>query len=137
MLLPGTEMHLVTFVFTLLECAMFFVQLALFLIRPSDRHRRWYLVLLGLLIVYNITGGLFPDPAIDIPEHVQNIIAYGTGFLAAAYFPYYFYRVFDLRLLRFHALFGVPLFLLLPFLLFFVIDYAWHKDIVLAVRYGV
>lgn len=137
MQLPGTEMHLVTFVFTLLECAMFFVQLALYLIRPADRHRRWYLVLLGLLIVYNITGGLFPDPNIGIPVHIQYIIAYGTGFLTAAYFPYYFYRVFHLRLLRFHALYGVSLLLLLPFLLFFVIDYTWHRDIELAVQYGV
>ena len=135
--MPGTEMHIVTFVFTLLECAMFFVQLALFLIRPADRHRKWYLVLLGLLIVYNITGGLFPDPTIGIPVHIQNIIAYGTGFLAAAYFPYYFYRVFNLRLLRFHALYGVLLFLLFPFLLFFVVDYTLHKDLNLAVRYGV
>jgi len=137
MLLPGTEMHIVTFVFTLLECAMFCVQLALYLIRPADRHRRYFLVLIDLLIVYNITGGLFPDLAIPIPVHIQNIIAYGTGFLTAAYFPYYFYRVFNLRLLRFHALYGVPLFLLLPFLLFFVISYAWHKDLWLAIRYGV
>lgn len=133
----GTEMHVVTFVFTLLECAMFFVQLALYLIRPADRQRRWYLILLALLIVYNITGGLFPDPAIGLPIHTQNIVAYGTGFLTAAYFPYYFYRVFNLHLLRFHAFYGVPLFLLLPFLLFFVIVYAWHKDIGFAVRYGV
>lgn len=137
MTVPGTEMHVVTFTFILLESAMFFLQLALYLIRPSDRHRRWYLVLLSLLILYNTTGGLFPDPNINLPIHVQNIIAYGTGFLTAAYFPYYFYRAFDLKLLRFHALYGVPLFLLLPYLSFFVIGYAMHRDLEYAIRYGV
>ncbi|WP_229717659.1 helix-turn-helix transcriptional regulator [Parapedobacter defluvii] len=130
-------MHIVTFTFILLESAMFFLQLALYLIRPSDRHRRWYLILLFLLILYNTTGGLFPDPDINLPVHVQNIIAYGTGFLTAAYFPYYFYRAFGLKLLRFHALYGVPLFLLLPYLLFFVIGYAMHQDLEYAIRYGV
>ncbi|WP_207428902.1 response regulator transcription factor [Pedobacter sp. SYSU D00535] len=133
----GTEMHVVTFVFVLLEIIMFFYQLLYYLFRPQDKSRMWYLVLLSLLIIYNITGGLFPDPKLDIPIKVQNIAAYGSGFLMASYFPYYFYRAFELKRLRFHALYGVPLFLILPYILFFVIGYSIDGDLNLAIRYGV
>lgn len=133
----GTEMHMVTFVFVLLEIIMFFYQLLYYLFRPQDKSRMWYLILLSLLIVYNITGGLFPDPKISIPIKVQNIAAYGSGFLMASYFPYYFYKAFELKRLRFHALYGVPLFLILPYILFFVIGYSMNGNLDLAIRLGV
>jgi DNA-binding CsgD family transcriptional regulator len=97
----------------------------------------WYLILLSLLIIYNITGGLFPDPQLNIPIVTQNIIAYGSGFLMASYFPYYFYKAFELIRLRFHALFGVPLFLMLPYIVFFVIAYSFNGNLEFAIRYGV
>ena len=96
MLVFATEMHIVTFVFALLEIIMFFYQLIYYLSRPQDESRKWYLILLFLLIIYNITGGLFPNPKLDIPIITQNIIAYGSGFFAAAYFPYNFYKGFNL-----------------------------------------
>ncbi|HXH99313.1 MAG TPA: helix-turn-helix transcriptional regulator [Sphingobacteriaceae bacterium] len=97
----------------------------------------WYLILLFLLIAYNITGGLFPDPKLDISLVTQNIIAYGSGFLMASYFPYYFYKGFELKRLRFHAVYGVPLFLLLPYLAFFVIGYSFNENLDFAINYGV
>src|SRR5690606_18134941 len=129
MLVFGTEMHLVTFIFLLLEVFLFFYQFIHYLQRPQDKGRMWYLVLLFLLITYNITGGLFPDANIAIPIVAQNIIAYGSGFLMGAYFPYYFYRAFELKRLRFHAIYGVLCFLLLPYLIFFVIDYGIDGDL--------
>lgn len=137
MLVFGTEMHLVTFVFVILETVMFFYQLFHYLYRPQDKQRLWYLILLSLLIIYNITGGLFPDPRLNIPIVSQNIIAYGSGFLMASYFPYYFYKAFELTRLRFHALFGVPLFLILPYIVFFVIAYSFNGNLESAIRYGV
>ncbi len=137
MLVFGTEMHLVTFIFIALESIMLGCQLIVYYIRPNDDYRKWYIILLFLLIVYNITGGLLPDPKINIPVYLQNIIAYGTGFIMASYFPFYFYKAFDLRLLRFHALYGVPLFLIIPYLLFFVISYSIHEDLGFAIRYGI
>lgn len=137
MLVFGTQMHVVTFVFVLLESVMFFYQLLYFLFRPQDRSRLWYLILLFLLIVYNITGGLFPDPKIPISIISQNIIAYGSGFLMASYFPYYFYRGFELTRIRFHAHYGVLLFLLLPYFIFFVIDYSLHGNLDSAIKNGV
>ncbi len=137
MLLPGTEMHIVTFVFTLLEIVMFSYQLIYYLSRPQDQNRLWYLILLFLLIVYNITGGLFPDKNIDLPIIIQNIIAYGSGFLMASYFPYYFYRAFNLKSLRFHAIYGVLLFLIIPYLVFFVIVYSVNGNLHFAIENGI
>ncbi|SDM97507.1 regulatory protein, luxR family [Daejeonella rubra] len=137
MLVFGTEMHIVTFNFIALEIAMVFYQLIYTLSRPEDKNRMWYMILLFLLIVYNITGGLFPDPQINIPIVTQNIIAYGSGFLMAAYFPYYFYKGFDLPRLRFQAIYGVLLFLIVPYLIFFVIGYSINKNLDLAIEYGI
>lgn len=132
-----TEMLLETFIFVVLEFVMFFYQLIHYLSRPQEKQRLYYLILLLILIVYNITGGLFPDPNINIPIHVQNSIAYGSGFLMASYFPYYFYKGFELKALRFHATYGALLFLLLPFLIFFVGVYFSNHNLDYAVRYGV
>ncbi len=136
MLVFGTEMHIVTFIFVILEIAMFFYQLIYYLFRPQDKSRLWYTILLLLLIIYNITGGLFPDPEITIPIITQNIIAYGGGFLVASYFPYYFYKGFGLKRLRFHALYGVPLFLLGPYIIFFVVGYSINGNLEAAIKFG-
>jgi len=130
-------MHIVTFAFVMLEILMFFYQLTYYLFRPKDKSRLWYLILLSLLIFYNITGGLFPDPNINISIINQNIIAYGSGFLMASYFPYYFYKGFNMNGLRFHALYGVPLFLILPYLVFFVFVYSLNGNLDVAIKYGI
>jgi DNA-binding CsgD family transcriptional regulator len=98
--------------------------------------RKWYLILLGLMLFYNITGGLFPDPKIKIPINIQMMIAYGSGFMMASYFPYYFYKAFDLKSLRWHALFGVPLFLFGPYVVFFVVIYAINGNLNVDIKYG-
>lgn len=136
MLVFGTQIHLVTFIFIVLEFCMFIFQLASYFYWPKDKNRGWYLILLFLMLLYNITGGLFPDPKITIPINIQEMIAYGTGFLMASYFPFYFYKGFDLKSLRWHALFGVPLFLMLPYLVFFVLVYAINGKLNVDIRYG-
>ncbi|MDB5119765.1 MAG: Regulatory protein luxR family [Sphingobacteriales bacterium] len=137
MLVFNTEMHVITLVFVVLESIMFFFQLLYYLLRPQDKPRLWYLILLSLFIIYNVTGGLFPDPNFDISVITQNIIAYGSGFAVACYFPYYFYKGFGLTRLRFHALYGVPLFLILPYLIFFVVGYSISGNLDSAIKYGV
>ncbi|RKR83411.1 regulatory LuxR family protein [Mucilaginibacter gracilis] len=138
MLVFGTEMHVVTLFFVTLELVMFGVQFGYYLNQPEDKPRFWYLLLLGLLIVYNVSGGLFPDSEITfISIRTQNIIAYGSGFLMASYFPFYFYMAFELKRLRFHAIYGVPLFLLLPYVVFFIISYSLNDNIDFAVKYGI
>ncbi|MFA6275792.1 MAG: helix-turn-helix transcriptional regulator [Pedobacter sp.] len=103
---------------------------------PEDKSRFWYLILIVFLIFYNICGGLFPDPKIGISITIQNILAYGSGFLMASYFPYFFYRGFNLSKLRFHAFYGVPLFLLLPYIAFFIVFYAITRNLEKAIHYG-
>lgn len=136
MLVYGTQIHIVTFVFILLETCMAIFQLAYYSMRPRDKNRIWYLILLFLMLVYNIAGGLFPDPAIGIPVPVQEMAAYGSGFLMASFFPLYFYKAFDLKALRWHALFGVPLFLILPYVIFFVIVYAINGNLNTDIKLG-
>lgn len=137
MLVFGTQIHIVTFVFIVLEFIMFCFQLIYYLFRPQDEQRKWYLLLLALMLFYNVTGGLFPDSNItSIPVSIQEMIAYGSGFLTASYFPFYFYQAFDLKSLRWHALYGVPLFLLCPYLLFFVIVYAINGNLNADIRIG-
>lgn len=131
------EMHGLTAVVIVLELMTLSVQLYFYLAWPYDKRRLNYLVLLLLLIVYNLTGGFFPDPQLQwIPVVWQNVVAYGSGFLVAAYFPYYFYNAFELRSLRFHALYGTALFLLLPYLVFFVLVYPLSGNLDFAIRYG-
>lgn len=138
MLVLETEMHIITLLFVILELVMFGIQLGYYFNQPENKPRFYYLILLFLLLLYNITGGLFPDPGINsISVQMQTIIAYGSGFLMASYFPFYFYKAFDLTLLRFHAIYGVPLFLLLPYILFFVISYSINNNLDFATKYGV
>jgi DNA-binding CsgD family transcriptional regulator len=137
MLVFGTQVHIVTFIFIVLEFIMFCFQFIYYLFRPQDTPRKWYLILLALMLFYNITGGLFPDPNINsISVSIQEMIAYGSGFLMASYFPFYFYKAFALKALRWHSLFGVPLFLMCPYLLFFVIVYAINGNLDTDIRYG-
>ncbi|PAW95192.1 helix-turn-helix transcriptional regulator [Mucilaginibacter sp. MD40] len=136
MLVFGTQIHIVTFIFIVLETGMFLFQFFYYLFRPQDKRRFWYLLLLALMLFYNITGGLFPDPKIHIAINLQEMLAYGSGFLMASYFPFYFYKAFELNSLRWHAFYGVPLFLFLPYIVFFVIDYAIYGNLQADIKYG-
>ncbi len=136
MLVTGTQMHIVTFCFIVLEFCMFIWQLARYFYRLRDRHRGWYILLLLLLLLYNVTNGLFPDRNLSLPVTTQNMIAYGLEFLMISYFLFYFYKEFDLRSLRKHVLYGVPLFLILPYILFFVIMYRINGDLKKDIHHG-
>lgn len=137
MRVAGTDMHVVTLLFILFEMAMFASQLIYYLSYPQDKKRWYYLVLLFLLILKNTASGLFPDPNLTtIPQVIQYSCAYGAGFLMASYFPYYFYKAFDLRKLRWHAVYGVFIFLLLPFSLIFILEVSLTGNIDNAINHG-
>src|SRR5579859_22210 len=118
MLLPGTQMHLVTFAFVCVEIVIFFYLAIYKLARPGDKVALLDIYLVFLLLTYNITGGLLPDPNLPGSVFLQEAIAYGTGFITPSYFPYYVYRAFALQKMRFHAYRGVFLCLIVPYLLF-------------------
>lgn len=91
MLVFGTQMHIVTFLFVSIEIVIF-LYLAIFrLARPDDKKTTLNLILIFLLLIYNITGGLLPDPNLPGSYFLQNAIAYATGFITPCYFPYYVY----------------------------------------------
>jgi len=131
MLLPGTQMHIVTLIFVCIEIVIFFYLLIYRFARPDDRTTFLNIILIFLLIVYNVTGGLLPDPNLPGSYFIQEAIAYGTGFIVPCYFPYYVYKAFGLEKMKFHAYKGVFLCLVLPYLLF-VILFATSNSLAIA-----
>nr|WP_298935502.1 LuxR C-terminal-related transcriptional regulator [uncultured Dyadobacter sp.] len=137
MLIGDTDLHIVTFLFIILEIVMLIIQGIFYLQKPEEKSRKYYIILLALLIVKNIAMGLFPDPKITfIPMIAQYILTYGAGFIMASYFPYYFYRSYNIRQLRWHATKGIFLFLHAPFILIFTLEYLIQGDIDQAINYG-
>ena len=118
MLVPGTQMHFVTLGFICLELAVLFYLFFHRLARPDDKISFLDVFLICLLIIYNVTGGLLPDPALPGSYFVQNCIAYATGFMTPCFFPYYVYKAFGLAKMKFHAYRGVFYFLIGPYLVF-------------------
>lgn len=111
-------MHIVTFAFACVETVIFFCLLIYKFARPDDKTAVLDLWLIFLLLTYNVSGGLLPDPNLPGSVFIQEIIAYGTGFITPSYFPYYVYKGFGLKKMKFHAFRGVYICLILPYLLF-------------------
>ncbi|HEU5365442.1 MAG TPA: LuxR C-terminal-related transcriptional regulator [Hanamia sp.] len=121
MLVFGTQMHIVTFLFVCVEAAILFYLMIYKFARPNDMAATLNIVLIILLLIYNITGGLLPDPKLPGNYFVQESIAYGTGFITPCYFPYFVYRGFKLEKMRFHSYKGVVYFLAVPYVIFIII----------------
>jgi signal transduction histidine kinase/DNA-binding NarL/FixJ family response regulator len=121
MLIPGTQMHIVTFIFVCIELVIFFYLLIYKLARPDDRTTTFNITLIFLLIIYNVTGGLLPDPNMPGSYFIQEAVAYGTGFIVPCYFPFYVYKAFGLEKMRFQAYKGVFLCLVLPYIAFVIV----------------
>ncbi|MDJ1485919.1 ATP-binding protein [Cytophagaceae bacterium YF14B1] len=136
-LVLGSQMHWITALFLLLETILLANLGVYALAKPADKTQKRYLTLLFLIILYNLSGGLFPDPKFGLSIVCQNILAYGAGFSMCMYAPWYFYKAFDLAKMRFHARYGIFIFLLGPFLLFFVGVYSLGGDLELVRKWGV
>jgi len=121
MLVPGTQMQVITFGFVCIETVILFYLFIHRLARPDDKTSLLNIVLISLLIIYNLTGGLLPDPRLPGSFFIQNCIAYATGFITPCYFPYYVYKAFGLEKMKFHAYKGVYFFLMLPYLIFVIL----------------
>ena len=131
MLVFGTQMHILTFLFVSMEVVILFFLIIFRLARPDDKTVLLNMVLIFLLLVYNILGGLLPDPNIPGSKFLQLIVAYAGGFITPCYFPFYVYKAFGLTRLRFQAYYGVLLFLVIPYILFVVI-FGLTNDITIA-----
>ncbi|MCD2424398.1 helix-turn-helix transcriptional regulator [Niabella pedocola] len=120
MLIPGTEMHLITFGFICIELVMLSYLCLYRLARKDDKTVTLDLWLCFFLIIYNISGGLLPDPKLPGSFFVQECIAYATGFITPCYFPYYVLKCFNLKKMRFHAYAGVFIFLVSSYVTFVI-----------------
>lgn len=121
MLVFGTEMHLITFLFICIETVVLFYLVIYRLARPDDKNTFLNIILISLLIFYNLTGGLLPDANLPGSHKLQTSIAYATGFITPCYFPLYVYHAFNLEKMRFHAYRGVHYFLIFPYIIFVVL----------------
>ncbi|WP_188939383.1 helix-turn-helix transcriptional regulator [Dyadobacter endophyticus] len=85
----------------------------------------------------NTASGLFPDPKITmIPLLTQYILTYGAGFVMASYFPFYFYKAYNIEKIKWHATRGIFLFLHFPFFLLFGVAFYFTKSVDVAINVG-
>jgi DNA-binding CsgD family transcriptional regulator len=127
MLVFGTEMHLITFLFICIETVVLFYLVIYRLARPDDKNTFLNIVLITLLILYNLTGGLLPDKDLPGTYNLQLSIAYATGFITPCYFPYYVHHAFNLVKMKFHAYRGVYYFLVFPYVVFVILFVSTNK----------
>lgn len=118
MFLPGTQMHLITFLFVCIETVILFYLLIYRLARPDDKNSWLNILLIAVLLTYNLTSGFLPDSNLPGSFYLQMSVAYFTGFMTPCYFPYYVYHAFALEKMKFHAYKGVIYFLVIPYILF-------------------
>lgn len=130
-------MHWLTLVFVFIETIFFFIQVYDLFRYPQRRKQWWDLILLGLLVKYNLFNGLFPDASFRLDIRVQYMIAYGLAYLTGAYFPFYFYKMYGLKSLRWWVTWGVLFFTLLPYLVWDVVLYSLNGHLVIDREWGV
>jgi hypothetical protein len=81
MLVFGTQMHIITFFFVSVEVVILFYLIIFRLARPDDRTVFLNIALIFLLLIYNVSGGLLPDPKLPGSFFLQVSIAYANGFI--------------------------------------------------------
>lgn len=134
---PGTQLLWLTLGITFIETIFFFIQIY-DLFRYPERRWQWLdFFLLGLLIKFNLITGLLPDVHFGLDIKLQYMLAYGISYLTGAYFPFYYYRMYRLKKLRWWATWGVVIFEFLPFLVCNVLLYAWNGKLVIDREWGV
>jgi len=69
----GTDMHVVTLVFIILELIMFVYQVFFYLSHPKDKRRLYYVGLLSFLILKNIASGFFSRSKSKLPAAGRTI----------------------------------------------------------------
>lgn len=124
----GTEVKLITFVVIILQLFVSGFGLIALLSRPNDTSRKRFFILLMCFLVYNICGGFFPDPNIQMSEIIQLIFAYLSGIILPVYFFYYLTKELDINLgflFNHRVLFAV---LIVLFISSYLVPYFITKD---------
>jgi DNA-binding CsgD family transcriptional regulator len=132
----GTHIHFITLVFIAMETGLFTFQLVIYVFKARDDQRKRLLILLALMMLYNITGGLFPDPSFRITIFNQMMLTYGSGLSVTLFFPYYFTKAYELSSIRWHLSSRIPIIVCLPSLVFFSVVFIVKGSLVIDLDYG-
>ncbi|MCG2459453.1 LuxR C-terminal-related transcriptional regulator [Flavobacteriaceae bacterium F89] len=128
----GTSIHWTTFFYLLID-----VFLLLFALIQSSRNRysnlTRYLVLAGLFVLYNLTGGFLPFDGFPGPFILQYIITYGVALTMGIYLFHYIYREYDIHFLNVHlTISNLSIYATLCFFGLYLLPYYFTKSIDIA-----
>jgi len=87
-----------------------------------------FLLLSIFVLFYNTLNGIFTNDTISHPVELQKALIYGSYMLLSIYLPFYFLKAFDFNHLKFFAYWGGLLFLLIPYVLFYIISMYFVHD---------
>lgn len=124
-----TEMQPVTFGILVFQTLILSAQLIIYIARPRDKKRLWFLLLTITYIFYNLASGLLPDERYSMNLVLQNIIAYASGISVAVYFIYYIYKEFEISPFTFFKVKYLFYTLTLSFIVLFITPYLITKDL--------
>jgi DNA-binding CsgD family transcriptional regulator len=128
----GTELHLITLLYIIVELLVLLVLFAACISRPKDESRTRFFILTLLFLTYNLFSGLFPDDHYPIPLLLQNILAYTSGISLASYYFYYLVKELNIQGEKFFNAKLLFLSLIGIFLIGFVPMYLITGDVVLS-----
>lgn len=97
----GTSIHWTTFFLLLIDL---FLLIIAFIKSSKLKHRNLnsYLILSGLFVLYNLTGGFLPFKEFSGPFILQYIITYSVALTTGVYLYYYIYKEYDIQVLGQH-----------------------------------
>lgn len=119
----GTSIHWTTFFYLLIEI---FIVLFVFLKSEKLKHNNLnrFLILGGLFILYNLTGGLLPIDNFPGPFILQYVITYGVAIAMCVYVVRYLYNEYDISVLKFRlTVSNIAYYVIGCFLLLFLVPY--------------
>ena len=128
----GTSIHWTTFFYLLIDT--FLLLFAIFKAAGSPYfklHR--YLVLAGLFVLYNLTGGFLPFESFPGPFILQYVITYGVALTMGIYLFHYIYREYDIHFLNAHlTILNLSIFAVVCFFGFYLLPYYLSNSIFVA-----
>ena len=128
----GTSIHWTTFFYLLIDT--FLLLFAIFKAAENQYFKlKRYLVLSGLFVLYNLTGGFLPFESFPGPFILQYIITYGVALTMGIYLFHYIYREYDIHFLDAHlTILNLSIFGVVCFIGFYLLPYYLSNSILVA-----
>lgn len=128
----GTELHLITLLYIIVELLILIVLASACISRPKDESRTRFFILTSLFLVFNLCTGLFPDVKYGIPLFVQYVLEYFSGMALGTYYFYYVVKELNIQRERFFNIRFLLASLLISFVLGFIVTYIVTGDLLLS-----